>query len=371
MALVLSEEQQMIKSSAKEFFNGNSPVAALRRLRDEKSDKGYDPLVWSQMVDMGWAGLVFSEEHGGLDFGYTGLGQILVESGKTLTTSPLMSTVVLGGSMINEFGTAEQKSALLPKISSGELLIAVAFEEAKAHLPFICKTAAISNNGHYEITGTKKFVLDGHISDTLLVSANTGDGISIFMVDPKSEGIKIERHTMMDSRNAATITFDKVKANEHIGAIDNGKEVLEKSLDIARLCLSAEMLGSIEEAFDRTIAYLKERRQFGVAIGSFQGLQHRAAHAYCEIELCKSVVIKALQELDAGSDDLAMYASLVKSKVGEVAKLISNEAIQMFGGIGMTDDEEIGFFLKRARVAQRTFGDYNYHLDRYAKLKGF
>jgi len=163
----------------------------------------------------------------------------------------------------------------------------------------------------------------------------------------------------------------KVIANQHIGAIGGANKVLEHSLDIARICLAAEMLGSIEEAFDRTIAYLKERRQFGVAIGSFQGLQHRAAHAYCEIELCRSIVLKALHEIDAESEELAMYASMAKSKVGEVAKLISNEAIQMFGGIGMTDDEDIGFFLKRARVAQRTFGDYNYHLNRYAEIKGF
>ena len=177
----------------------------------------------------------------------------------------------------------------------------------------------------------------------------------------------------MDSRNAANITLKsvKVKDSDLIGAEGEGLAIIEKTMDIARIGLAAEMLGTMQEAFERTVAYLKERQQFGVPIGVFQGLQHRAAHMYCEIENCKSVVIAALQAVDAGSSKMPIMASLAKAKLGEVLQLVTNEAIQMFGGIGMTDDEEIGFFLKRARVVQQTLGDYNYHLDRYAKLNGY
>ena len=193
------------------------------------------------------------------------------------------------------------------------------------------------------------------------------------MVDADTNGVSIEQTPMMDSRNATTVTLDNVQVNEAdiLGEKGNGQTALEKALDIARIGLSAEMLGSMMEAYDRTIAYLKERQQFGVPIGVFQGLQHRAADMYCEIENCKSLVIKSLQAIDEDSKELAVFASMTKAKVSEVLKRVTNEGIQMFGGIGMTDDEEIGFFMKRARVAQRTFGDTNCHIDRFASLNGF
>jgi len=217
--------------------------------------------------------------------------------------------------------------------------------------------------------------LDGHVANLLIVSAKKdGDsGMSLFLVDPKSEGVSIERTIMMDSRNSATITLDnvKVQGGGMIGKEGEGAELLDTTMDIARIGLAAEMLGTMQEAFDRTVAYLKERQQFGVPIGVFQGLQHRAAIMYMEIENCRSIVLAALQAVDAGAPNIAELASLAKAKLGETIKLVTNEAIQMYGGIGMTDDEEIGFFIKRARVAQQTLGDYNYHLDRYAKIKGY
>ncbi len=367
MALVLSEEQQMLKSSAKEFFNGNAPVSALRRLRDEKNADGYDKRVWEEMVQMGWSGLVFPEEYGGLQFGYTGLGQIMYESGKTLTASPLMSTVVLAGTVINEFGSSEQKQKYISDICEGKRLFAVAFEEKNIHSPHIANTKVVDN----KLSGSKKFVLDGHIADVFLVTASSDSGLGVYVVDAKGAGVHVERHIMMDSRNASTVTFDNASVLDMIGLPGDGKTIIDRSLDIARICLSAEMLGSMEEAFSRTVAYLKERKQFGVSIGSFQSLQHRAAHMYCEIELCKSLVIKSLQAIDQNADNLAHLASMTKAKVGQITELVSNEAIQMYGGIGMTDDEEIGFFLKRARVSQQTLGDYNYHLDKYAVLNNY
>lgn len=359
----------MLKSSAKEFLAERAPIEALRRLRDTQDAYGYDRSLWKEMADMGWASLTIEEAYGGLGFGYVGLGQILEESGRTLTASPLVSTVLLGASIISEGGSEAQKQALLPAIAEGSLITALAYEEKNIHRPFSISTVAEKSGDGYKISGKKVFVLDGHVAHKLIVSALLDGELTLFLVDAQAEGIHIDRKIMMDSRNAAQISFEgvSVKGDDTLG----GKEVLAKVLDIARIGLSAEMLGSMQEAFERTIAYLKERQQFGVPIGSFQGLQHRAAHMFSEIELCKAMVLKCLQAIDKNDKELDKKASMLKAKVGEVIKMVSNEGVQMFGGIGVTDDEEIGFFLKRARVAQQTFGDYSYHLDRFASLHGY
>lgn len=376
MALVITEEQQMLKTSAQEFLKDRAPVVALRALRDANDSKGYAPELWGQMAEMGWTALAIPEEYGGLGFGYTGLGQVMEEMGKTLTASPMLSTVLLGASAVQLGGNVMQKEAILPAVAEGKMLLTLAYQEGKHHRPTQITMAATPAGDTYTLSGTKNFVLDGHIAHKFVVAARTsgqaGDrkGISLFLVDANADGVSSERKVMMDSRNAATVTFENATA-ELLGEADQGFFILNKVLDIGCISLAAEMLGAMQEAFNRTIAYLKERQQFGVPIGVFQGLQHRAAHMFCEIELCKSLVLKSLQAIDSNSKRLPVYASMTKAKVGETLKLVSNEGVQMFGGIGMTDDEEIGFFLKRARVAQQTFGDYNFHLARFARLNGF
>lgn len=373
MALIINEEQQMLKTSAKEFLKNRAPVSALRLLRDSKDAKGYDTSLWQEMAEMGWASLNIPEAYGGLDFGYVGLGQIMEEMGRTLTASPLFSTVWLGATAINLAGNVLQKENLLPAIAEGNLVLALALEEGNQHRPNHIATTAMAAKDGYVLNGTKVFVLDGHVADKLIVVARTAEGdegINLFLVDSKAEGVNIERKWMMDSRNSSTVVLENAPA-EMLGEEGEGFAALEKTMDIARIGLSAEMLGTAQEAFERTIAYLKERTQFGVQIGSFQALQHRAAQMYSELELCKSLVIKSLQAIDSDSKKLAALASMTKAKVGEVIQLVTNEGIQMHGGIGVTDEEEIGFFMKRARVAQRTLGDFNYHLDRFAKLSGF
>ncbi|MDC3210232.1 acyl-CoA/acyl-ACP dehydrogenase [Saprospiraceae bacterium] len=375
MNLVINEEQQMLKTSAKEFLKSKAPIEALRKLRDSNDPKGYDPTLWKEMAEMGWASLNIPEAYGGMNFGFVGFGQILEEMGRTLVASPIISTCLVGSSIINFGGSTMQKENFLPRIADGSILLSLASEESNAHKPLKVSTQYAKTDNGYSISGKKNFVIDGNIADYFIVTATDPEknGISLFIVDAKSEGISVEKKIMMDSRNAAVVTFENVKATnaDLIGEEGKGIKTLEKALDIGRIGLSAEMLGSMQEAFDRTIAYLKERKQFGVVIGTFQALQHRAAQMYCEIELCKSLVIKSLQAIDTDSPMLPYMASMTKSKIGEVLQLITNESIQLFGGIGMTDDEEIGFFMKRARVAQQTFGDYNYHLDRFARLSGF
>ena len=379
MSMVLTEEQVLLRDTAKDFCQENAPITALRKLRDDKDETGFSRELWQQMVELGWAGITFQEEYGGLEFGYGGLGVVLEETGRTLTASPLISTVLLCGSAIQIGGNDTQKKEILPAIIAGETIMALALEEKPHHAPTEISCKAEKAGAGYAITGEKQFVFDGHVADRLIVVARTSgspgdsDGITLFLVDGKAAGLTIERTWMVDSRNSANIKLENVEVDAAavIGEVDKGYETLEKVLDIGRIGIAAEMLGSVQEVFERTIQYLKEREQFGVVIGSFQALKHRAAEMFCEIELSKSVVREAFSQLDEGADNIPQIASLAKTKLCDTFFLVSNEGIQMHGGIGMTDEFDIGFFLKRARVVQQAFGDAAYHRDRYATLNGF
>jgi len=382
MALVLSEDQQLLKDSAKSFCEQNAPISVLRRLRDSKDEQGYDQAVWSQMIELGWAGMAIPEAYGGYDFGYGGLGIVLEETGKTLVSSPLISTVLVGATAIAQLGSEKQKQNFLPKIIAGELLTALALDEHTSHNPIKIATTAVKVEGGYSLNGSKTFVLDGHIANMLIVVARTSSetsneqGISLFLVDANAEGLSVARTIMVDSRNSSNIQFDNVVVAEEavLGKLDQGFSGLDRVLDIARIGIAAEMLGSMQAVFESILAFLKQREQFGVLIGSFQGLQHRAAEMYSEIELCKSAVRAALSGLDdpeTTQAEVAELASMTKAKLSEVFFLVSNEGIQMHGGIGMTDEFDVGFFIKRARVAQQFLGDASFHRDRYASLNGF
>ena len=382
MSLVLSEDQQLLKDSAKAFVDQNAPVSVLRGLRDSKDAQGYDQNLWRQMLELGWAGMAIPEAYGGFEFGYGGLGVVLEESGRTLVSSPLIATVLLGASAINELGSDAQKSEFLPQVVSGELLLALAIDEKPHHRPCRIETSAVKSGEGYVLNGCKTFVLDGHIANKLVVVARTAGaiddeaGLSVFLVDAAAEGVSINRSWMVDSRNSAMLSLNNVKvgADALLGAEGGAYSSLTRVLDIGRIGVAAEMLGSMQQAFEITLDYLKQREQFGVLIGSFQGLQHRAAEMYSEIELCKSAVraaLAALDDADKTDADIAEFASIAKAKLSEVATLVSNEAVQMHGGIGMTDEYDIGFYMKRARVAAAFLGDALFHRERYASLNGF
>lgn len=381
MSLVFNEDQLMLQESARSFCREQAPVAVLRKIRDTKDPLGFSKELWQSMVDLGWAGMTIPEAYGGFEFGYSGLGIVLEETGRTLVPTPLVSSILLSATAINLAGSDAQKAALLPTIAAGESIVAFALEEGAFHNPAQIALSAVKTAEGYELNGVKKFVLDAAAADQLVVVARSagkaGDhnGISLFVVDATSPGINIQPLSMVDSRSAANVSFDKVNvpASALLGAEGAAWPALECTLDIGRIGLSAEMLGSMQEVFDRIVDYLKQRTQFGVQIGAFQALQHRAALMYSEIELCKSLVRKALSELDRGDDaqDIPALASMCKAKLSEVSALISNEGVQMHGGIGMTDEFDLGFFLKRARVAQQTLGDALFHRDRYASLRGY
>jgi len=379
MALVLNEEQVMLRDSAAGFLAEKATVAHLRELRYSNSERGFSDAVWREMVEMGWAGIAIPEAFGGLGYGYTGLGLVLEQAGRNLSASPLQSTVLVAATLISELGDSAQKEQWLSAIASGEKLVTLALQEGRHHAPEQTAARAVREGDEYVITGAKTLVLDAHVADAFLVLARTAgeapgqDGLSVFLVDANVPGLSVERRSMVDSRNAGAVTFDDVRvpATHLLGAAGEAWKGLERTLDIANIGLASELLGLSEEAFERTMGYLKERKQFGRVIGSFQGLQHRAAELFAELELARSIVLRALQAVDEGAEDLPLLASAAKAKLCEVAQRATNEAIQMHGGIGMTDEHEIGFFIKRARVAQHTFGDYNYHLDRFARLNGF
>jgi len=379
MALVLNEEQQMLKESAQGFLAEFAPVAELRKQRDAGSQTGYGDKLWAQMANMGWAAILVPEAYGGLDFGHVGMGQIVEQSGRTLTASPLFATAVLGVTAITIAGNEEQKTALLGAIAAGEITTALAVDEKIHHAPTQISMTAIKQNGGYVLNGAKRFVADGSTADKLIVAARTagetGDkkGISLFVVDRSAAGVEVERTEMTDTRNYANISFSNVEVAETalLGEEGKGFKALSGTLDAGNVYLAAEMLGICQESFDRTLQYLKERKQFGVLIGSFQSLQHRAADWWSQVELCKSVVLKALQALDSDDAKAPVLASVAKAKLCQVTELSTNEAIQMHAGIGMTDEYEIGFFIKRARPAQMMFGDNSYHTDRFALLSGY
>jgi alkylation response protein AidB-like acyl-CoA dehydrogenase len=379
MALTLDSETALLREQAFEFFRERAPVAALRKLRDDKDPVGFSPPLWREMAALGWAGFLVPEEHGGSAFGLLGLGQVMEAAGRTLAATPLLSTALIGASALTFAGNAAQQAEHLPALADGRRITALALEEGAHHAPFhVAATARRGGNG-FRLDGAKRFVLDGHVADLLIVAARTAGGaherrgITLLLVPGDAKGVSRVRTFMVDSRNAANIRFDGVElgADAVLGRIDEGADVLDAVLDRARAGLAAEMLGSASEAFERTVQYLKDRKQFGVPIGSFQALKHRAAQMFCEIELLRSAVIAALAAIDAKANDAAQLASLAKAKAGDAFFLVSNEGVQMHGGIGMTDEHEIGFFLKRARVAQATFGDSAFHRDRYAALTGY
>ena len=379
MALVLTEEQVMIRDAADGFFRDAAPPAAFRKLRDAKDATGFDRDLWRQMAEQGFAGVLVPEAHGGAGLGFVAAGLIQEAVGRNLTLSPLLSTAILAASALVAAGSEEQRAQYLPQIASGERLFALAADEQARHAPHQVATRAEASGNGFRLNGTKTFVLDGHVADTLIVAARTGgedgdsEGITLFLVDAHAPGVVAARTIMVDQRNAAQVTLTDVQVDgaDVLGSVGGGGALLDRILDAGRACLAAEMMGVSQQSFDTTVDYLKTREQFGAKIGSFQALQHRAAHLFCEVELARSATLRALQALDADEDRAPMFVSLAKAKAGEVAKLATNEGVQMHGGIGMTDDYDIGFFMKRARAAAETFGDGGFHGDRLARLMGY
>lgn len=379
MALVLTEEQSMLRDSARGLISDKAPVSHLRSLRDAKDATGFSRELWKAFAEMGFCGLLVPENFGGSGLGCVEAGVVMEEIGRTLMPSPFLSTAVLAASALARGGSDAQKAAHLPRIADGSLLAALAIDEGAKHRPLQIKLQAVRSGNGFKLNGAKAFVVDGHTADLLIVAARTSgtagerNGLTLFLVDPKAKGIAVERTAMVDSHNAARIEFDNVEvdADQVLGEVDQGGALLEGVLNIGRGAVASEMVGLSEEVFGRTVTYLKERKQFGKLIGEFQGLQHRAAQLYIDIEITRAAVLKALQALDGDFDKATAAVAVAKARAGTTATLAVQEGVQMHGGMGMTDQFDIGFFMKRARVCQELFGDSNYHADQLARMKSY
>ena len=383
MQLVLTEDQTLLSRTANDFVMGSPPIARLRKLRDARDERGYERDRFARMAELGWTAIPFSEPDGGLGMGLAELVLVTEAMGKGLAPEPFIPSIVLAGRAVARGGSAAQKASWLGPVIGGEKILALAYTRRLGRfdltrVPVRAAPAAPADGG-FRLTGQATQVWGGHLADAYVVAARTAgqdgdrEGITLFLVPAGTRGLASERQHRIDSLNVAQLTFDDVLVGDAdvLGRVGDGHALLGRVVDEATVALTGEMLGGMSEAFERTLAYLRERRQFGVAIGSFQALKHRAARLYIEIELARSAVMAAARALDADRPDAPMLVSLAKARLSDAYCLVASEAVQLHGGIGMTDEHDIGFFLKRARAAEMTFGDAAYHRDRFATLGGY
>ncbi len=372
MDLVITEEQRMLEQAARDFVAGRS---SLKRARAGTVSRD----LWKEMAGLGWLGLLIPEELGGSALGYRYSMVVMEQLGRGLMPEPMLSTVLLAANALIVGGSKAQREAHLPAVARGERFLALAYQETHARYSLTAiETTADAADGGFVLHGEKAHVMGGVGAEHLVVSALTPamrGGIGLYLVPANAKGLHVEPQRRIDGRDAAIVKLEGVKvgADAAIGAPDGGLWILERVIDAATIGLCAEMIGAMDAAFAMTLEYLKTRVQFGVPIGSFQALQHRAARMYAETELARSAVMHAHALLDesGGGVAVARAASLAKAKCSDTMMLVAHEAVQMHGGIGMTDEHDIGLFLKRARVAEMTFGDAAFHRDRFARLGGY
>lgn len=378
MTFVLTEDQNMLRETALAFARDELPVSHLRGLRDSGAN-GVDSETRAKLAELGFFGVLVPEEFDGVGMGMVAMGQIMEAQGRTLAATPLLQTAVIGASLLTLGGSQDMKAEWLPKLMSGEVTTALALDEGTHHAPLNVATEAERNGQGYTLNGAKRFVPDGHHADVFIVAARTfgeagqSHGVTLFLIPKDAKGVTVEALVTVDSHGAAHVVLEDVIASDAqvIGAVDAGWDSLEPVLDRARLALAAEMLGTAQAAFEMTLDYLQTRKQFGQLIGSYQALQHRAAKMYTDLELTRSSVAAALSAAEEGGPDIARLTSLAKAKAADLVHLVSNETVQMHGGIGMTDEHDSGLYMKRARVQEALYGGASFHRDRYARLRGF
>lgn len=379
----LTEEQNLLKEQAKTWAGEEAPVAKFREMRDRKTEAGFDKATWAGIGELGWPGIVVPEAFGGVDMGHLTFGVVLEELGRQLTASPLLASGLVGANALRLAGSEAQQSAWLPGIADATAIVTLAVDEGPHHAPYGTALQAEKTGAGYRLSGEKKHVLEGGSADAFVVVARTGgkpgdaEGLSLFLVEAGQGGVSSQRLTLADSRGYANVNFDGVEvgADALLGSEGGAAPVLDQILDRARAGLAAEMLGVAGQSFDMTLDYLKNRVQFGEVIGGFQALGHRAAECFTKLELTRSCVEAALQAIDEAGDshsqELALLCSLSKAKAGDFLHHMSNEMIQLHGGIGVTDEFDAGLYLKRARATEATFGNASFHRDRYATLLGY
>jgi alkylation response protein AidB-like acyl-CoA dehydrogenase len=376
MPLFYNEDQAMLLDTVKPFIADAAPIKHLRQLRDSNDATGFSRDLWKQFAEMGFAGIMVPEDQGGLGLGHVEAGIVLEEIGRNLTPSPMLTTAVAAVEALKASG--KLSAEWLPRIASGEAIVALAIDEGDKHHPEKTAMKAERSGNGFKLSGSKAFVLNGHVADMMIVAARTAgaagetDGLTLFAV-PKDAGQTADPRRLVDSSFASHVKFDgvEVDADAVIGEVDGGWAVLTKLLDAGRVGAAAELIGVGAGAMDMTIDYLKQRKQFGKLIGEFQALQHRAAHLYGEMEVARATVLKAQQLLDAADPRAEMAVAVAKAKTGKAVRLSVQEGVQMHGGIGMTDEYDIGLYMKRDRALEEFFGDARFHAERVARLNGY
>jgi len=379
--LALTEDQATLARTAAAFATERLPLARVRKLREAPDALGYSREIWSEMARLGWTGIPFAEADGGAGLGLAEVVLVTEALGRCLAPEPFVASVMLAGQALALAGNDSQRASSLQPLIAGESVIALALHERgtryDAHR--VATRAEKAPAGGYRITGTKTQVAAGYGADALVVAARSsgvpGDagGLTLFLVPSGAAGLTITRQHLVDSRNAALVELAGVEVSEAaiVGAHGGGAAILDEVIDRATVALCGEMLGAMSEAFERTLSYLKERTQFGVAIGTFQALKHRAARVFVEVELTRSAVRAAARAVDAGLPHARALVSVAKARASDAYVHVTNEAVQMHGGIGMTDEHDIGLFMKHARAAEMAFGDAAFHRARFATLRGF
>lgn len=368
--LVLTEEQRLLRDSARAAVAAKAPIALWRKLRAENDETGYSRDFWRDCADAGWAGILIPEAYGGLDFGFVGAGLIAREMGRTLASSPFLSTAIMAASALKIGGSEALNKRWLSRIAAGEAVISVAIDEEARHNPARIAAAATETPEGWRLTGAKICALDGAAADAFLVAAKTDGEIALYLVETNASGLSRVGRTLVDNRRVANLRLENVEASRE-AKLAGGAALIEQILDAGRGVLAASLCGVAEEAFARTLAYLKQRKQFDRTIGSFQALQHRVAIMHVNIENAWSATLKALQALDSDAPDAPLQIAMAKAKAGEVGRTTAAECLQLYGGIGMTDEFDIGLFLKKARVEAELFGDPAHHADRVATMLGY
>ena len=378
MPLFLTEDQDVLVDTVRPFMAEQAGVSHLRKLRDEQDPTGFSRELWARFAEMGFVGVMVEEAHGGLGLGQVEAGIILEEIGRNLTPSPFLSTAV-GAVAALKAADADLHARWLPAIAAGDVVATLALDEGPHHRPErIAMRAERAGNG-FRLVGEKRFVTHGHVADLLIVAARTAgapgerDGITLFAVDKGAAGLSASPDRLTDASLASRLTFEgvEVTADTVIGEVDAGWTGLSRALAALRTGAAAELLGVGAGAMGLTIDYLKGRQQFGRAIGSFQALQHRAAHLYCEMEVARAAALKAQQLLDADDPAAERAVHVAKAMTGLSTALSVQEGVQMHGGVGMTDEYDIGLYMKRARVLDEMFGGADLHADALAKLDGY
>ena len=377
MNLDLTEEQEMLRTSARDFLTKECPKALVRKL--EEDEKGFSPDMWRKMADLGWMGLVLPEKYGGQGMGFMDLIILLQEMGRNIVPGPFFCTVVLGSLPILNAGSEEQKNEFLPKIAKGELVMTLAFTEPGARYDAAgVHTKAETHGDTFVINGTKLFVENAHIANYIICATRTRkgdapeDGITLFIVDAKSQGIKCEVMPTIGADKLCEVVFDNVKVPKKnmLGKLHGGWHILSKALEQATIAKCAEMVGGEEAAMEMTLAYVKERVQYGKPIGSFQVIQHYCANMWMNVETSRDILYKAAWSVAEGLPTSDTEVAVAKGWINEAYKFVTERALQCHGAIGTTRDHDIGLYYRRAKSGELAFGDTDFYKEVVAQKLG-